>query len=310
MNLEDLPREDRPSELDRYGPVFVLGCPRSGTTFLSQCLSALPGAREFVGVLAPPRLMHLIARPISDPLRDQLLACIRDIFWLTFIHRVFRRSERLMLLAQRRIEFSEFWSRPSLEGKLFVYKEPFLCFAAEHLAENFPNDKFIQIYRDGRDNADSMIRTYPDALSDEVLSSGLLSFNKVSEIGSWRTVNGFNIPWWVPQAEEHLFREMSRFGRYLRLWREMTERARSLVRVLPRSRVLELKYEEFVQNPVVHGERLRAFLGAPSSAKFVKTLKRAQTRSIGISRRTQSDARRQEAELIAGTLLRDLGYSA
>ena len=65
MNLQHLALEDRPSELDRLGPVWALGLQRSGTALLWQCLRALPGVWEFVGVLSPPRLMHLIARTTS-----------------------------------------------------------------------------------------------------------------------------------------------------------------------------------------------------------------------------------------------------
>jgi len=52
--------EDRLFDLDDHDPLFILGCPRSGTTFLSNCIGALAGCREYVGVLAPPRLMHLV----------------------------------------------------------------------------------------------------------------------------------------------------------------------------------------------------------------------------------------------------------
>ena len=84
MKLQDLPIEDRPDSLDDYGPVFILGCPRSGTTFLSDCIGAITGTREFVGILAPPRMMHLIGSDINEDFRDKLMSSIRDVFGKPF----------------------------------------------------------------------------------------------------------------------------------------------------------------------------------------------------------------------------------
>src|SRR5258707_711384 len=82
--------------------------------------------------------------------------------------------------------------------------------------------------RDGRDNADSLERTYPDALSDEVVRSDFLSRNKNAEIGLWERRDGVNVPWWVPPADAAGFGTMSRYERCMLLWREMTRRARAV----------------------------------------------------------------------------------
>ncbi|MBC2592936.1 sulfotransferase [Ruficoccus amylovorans] len=308
MHLADLPVEDSPSLLDEHGPVFILGCPRSGTTFLSSCVAAIPGVREFVGVLAPPRMMHLIGSGVSTPIREELLSCVRDIFWQAFWRRVYFRGEKLSLLVERSIGTREFLEKPDMDGKIFCYKEPFLCFAAEHFATHFPKSKFIHIIRDGRDNADSMVRTYGEALSDDVLASDQLSYNKVSEIGTWRRIDGFNFPWWLPEAEETAFRQMSKYGRYVRLWKEMTLRCRALGKTLPPERYYEVKYDEFVKEPVAQGNRIREFLGHPDSAQFQKRLNKAFTKSTGISGRNQPPEQLAEALAIAGDLLAELGY--
>lgn len=94
-----------------------------------------------------------------------------------------------------------FFFPPSLSGLTFCYKEPFLCFAAKEFAEHFPSARFIHIIRDGRDNADSLCRSYGDALSDKVLTSQILSLSKVSEIGFYKTSSGFNYPYWVSECD-------------------------------------------------------------------------------------------------------------
>ncbi|MEM1327894.1 MAG: sulfotransferase [Bacteroidota bacterium] len=308
MKLHDLPLEDKPYLLDEHGPIFILGCPRSGTTFLSNCISFIPGTEEFIGAIAPPRLAHFLGSPESEGVRETVLDSVRDIFWQSFLRRVTFRYHRIGQLYRRRISLSDFLKPASFNGKLFCYKEPFLCFSAAHFATTFPNAKFIHIIRDGRDNADSLDRTYTQALSDEVLTSDQLSFNKNSEIGTWRTKDGFNYPWWVKEAEEAQFRHGSKYGRYIMMWREMVTRARHLKTMLPEDRYLEIHYEQFVQSPIEHGQRIRTFLGAEDSAAFRRKLNKAFSSSVNISKRNQEDTKRVESEKIAGDLLRELGY--
>jgi hypothetical protein len=302
-----LPLEDKPFELDEHGPVFIMGCPRSGTTFLSHCIGALDGYREFVGVLAPPRLMHLVASTGCSQTQERLMLCIRDIFWQAFWRSEFFRKQKLVHFLDGKVHWRKLFSPPSLSGLTFCYKEPFLCFAAKEFAEHFPSARFIHIIRDGRDNADSMCRTYGDALSEKVLTSQVLSLNKVSEIGFFKTHSGFNHPYWVAEHDWQDFRQMTQYGRYIMLWREMTERA-MLLRALPAHRYLEVRYEEVVNDPIAEGLRIRDFLGASSGSSYSKILKTAFFSSVGISKTNQSSRMLCEAAEVAGPLLSALGY--
>lgn len=308
MKLTDLSLEDAPYLLDEHGPVFIMGCPRSGTTFLSHCIGAISETEEFIGALAPPRLMHFLGSPASEGTREAVLDSVRDIFWQALIRRVNFRDHRLAQLYQRQISVRDFLSPAKMEGKLFCYKEPFLCFAASAFADAFPQAKFIHIIRDGRDNADSLDRSYTYALSDEVLQSEELSYNKNSEIGHWHKKNGFNFPWWVEENMETTFRNSSKYGRYILMWKEMVERGRQLKTTLPESRYLELRYEDFVQTPIEYGQRIRAFLGTPDSARFRKKLSHAFKGSVNIAKKNQSEEKRAEAQAIAGDMLATLGY--
>ena len=308
MIVGDLPLEDQPSRLDDHGPVFILGCPRSGTTFLSRCVGAIDKADQFVGVLAGPRLMHGIA--VSEGIhRELLLDLSRDVFWQTFWRTSAFRNRRVggqqgalaMLGAALR-------PLPVLEGRLFVYKEPFLCFAAEAFSEYYPNSIFLHIVRDGRDNADSMLRSYPDALTDTVLTSDSLSWHKNSEIGSWRRRGEINVPWWVPEDDVSSFVDASQYGRFMFLWREMVNRSISLGRALPPKRYLQIRYEDLAAGEESAGRSVRQILGAPDTRKYQRALTEAHSRSVGIAGREQSTERLDEAQEIAGPLLRELGY--
>lgn len=55
-----IPFENRSDRLDEVRLVLVLGCPRSGTTFLLRCLSRLPRSRAYAGTLIPDRLCHVV----------------------------------------------------------------------------------------------------------------------------------------------------------------------------------------------------------------------------------------------------------
>ncbi|MFT7404828.1 sulfotransferase family protein [Zhongshania sp.] len=303
-----LPLEDSPYRLDEFGPIFILGCPRSGTTFLSKCLAAVDGLEEFVGVLAPPRIMHLIGSCEDKPYQKELMNCIRDVFWQSFWRRRYYRHERLLQLLQKNISIAQFMAAPSIDGTKFCYKEPFLCFAAEEFANYFPNARFIHIIRDGRDNADSLERTYPDALSDEVLSDGFLAGNKNSEIGMYRENNGVCVPWWVAKGSEAEFIELPQYGKFIWMWKEMVGRARN-VKAVDKSRYFEIRYEDFVKDPMEWAGRILNFLDVPMNERVRKKLKSAFASSIGISLNNQKELQRGIAQKVAGELLAELGYT-
>lgn len=256
----------------------------------------------------PPRLMHLVGASTCVTTQQKIMLCIRDIFWQSFWRDEFFRKRKLGFFLEGRVGFRQLLGRPSLDGLVFCYKEPFLCFAVQQFAVHFPNSRFIHIIRDGRDNADSMCRTYGDALSDEVLSSDCLSVNKVSEIGFWRRIKNFNYPYWIRDDECAEFRRMSHYGRYIRLWREMTERAMALSGFVSADRYLEVRYESIVKDPIKEGWRIKEFLGLKSRRSYETVLKRAFSGSIGISKRNQSAEKLAEATAIAGPLLASLGY--
>jgi len=310
MNLNELPLEDSPFLLDEHGPIFILGCPRSGTTFLSHVIGLLEDVEEFVGVLVPPRMMHRIGRDMSEG-RDvrELTTCARDVFWQAFWRRRLFFNERLSRAYTNRQPL-RLLRRGTMAGSVFSYKEPFLCFAAKAFAEEFPRARFVHIIRDGRDNADSLERTYPHALSDEVLRDVDLAQNKCSEIGAFRVHEGVCVPWWVEIESERRFIDASRYGRCIWMWREMTSRARALGNVVDSTRYFEIRYDRMVSDPIHEAEGLLGFLGGTLTHDAKRKLRSSFTRSVGIAAQRQPPERLNEAVKIAGDLLEELGYTA
>ena len=114
--IDTLPLEDRPFQLDKHGPVFILGCPRSGTTFLSSCVSRIKGYRSYVGILAPPRLMHIIGSSSSKKQQEEMMLAVRDIFWQTFWRDEFFRKRKIQFLLNKQIDFWQLIIKASMEG--------------------------------------------------------------------------------------------------------------------------------------------------------------------------------------------------
>src|SRR5262249_16643744 len=139
--------------------------------------------------------------------------------------------------------------------------------------------------RDGRDCADSMVRTYPHALVDQVLRDPLLARLKGSEIGVARPWQGWNLPWWLPEGSEEEFVHLRPFSRSVAMWQVMVRESQQLLRLLGPDRLLEQRYEEFCRRPQEMGERILAFLGRSSSRAFRRVLYSMTPRSVGCHRR-------------------------
>ena len=115
-----------------HRPVFVIGAPRSGTTFLGSCLGRLPE----ISYHFEPRLTKAAAR------------CVYDGSWSARrAAAVFRMSYGALLLA-------------TLDGgHRFAEKNPENSFLVPFLAAEFPGAQFVHIVRDGRDAAVSHAET-------------------------------------------------------------------------------------------------------------------------------------------------------
>lgn len=309
----DVPLENASARLDSIRLTFVMGCPRSGTTFLLRALAGLPRTQAWAGILIPDRLCHVIASGEAPPgVVDDLLFSCRAVLWKTFVNTILSRkyhlrgavANRTALVPSARILFG--LRALDLADFGMVYKEPFMALAADELARHFSRARFIHLIRDGRDCADSMERTYGAALSDAVLDARAERWREVgSEIGTGRAHQGMIVPWWVADEDAPRFLDASRYERYLWLWKECVIRARRASPVAG-ERYLEIRYEELCADSVAIGDRLVEFLGVEESRRFRRTMGAARTSSIGMARKSES-ARASEWEPVAG-LLRELGY--
>ena len=79
-------------------------------------------------------------------------------------------------------------------------------------------------------------------------------------------------------------------------------------RLVPPRRFVEVRYEDLVRDPQHWGQALVAFLGREFDGRVRRSVGRAFSGSVAIGRRNQPPERIRDAEAIAGSLLRELGY--
>ncbi|MFP4228433.1 MAG: sulfotransferase family protein, partial [Salinivenus sp.] len=293
--------------LRRYRYDVGLGCPRSGTTFLMETMNALPDVECMTGTLLPVSIPQIVNADLPQSVADALAVGFERAL------DDYMQSGRFH---SRGAALQKWVNAPTgLRGLLnavrghrsidrLLYKEPFLAFAPEFVYKALPEAKIIHLYRDGRDCANSLIRTY-DVLSDENLTH-LMG----AEMRLGRKVDHRYVPWWVAEGREQEFLAATPYGRAIWMWAYMARRCHTFFsqpEVVASGRVLQLRYEDFVQAPTEHGERILDHLDLAASRGFRRRLSEAHAGSIGKHDR-RPDAEIAEAERIAGDELALLGY--
>ena len=284
----------------------ILGCPRSGTTFLLNTLKSLPYSECISGHLLPIAIPHLVnyslPLEIYQGLSNSFEFSVQD--FLESIHQA--RIHSLHKWLTQRMTTTELFQvlqrRRVIER--VVYKEPFLSFAPEFTYNSLPNCRIIHIYRDGRDCADSLVRKY------KVLTDEKLMTLRTAEMPLGRKYDHRYVPWWVEEGREEEFLDCTPYIRAVWMWKEIVGRCHEFFSrpdVIASGRVLLLKYEDLVKNPLKHGESVVEHFGCSMNEQLRKLFKGAHQSSIGIhERRTPQEI--EAAQKIAQQELELYGY--
>lgn len=256
-----------------HRPIFIVGAPRSGTTFLGNCIGRLPE----VSYHPEPRLTKAAARCVYDRSWSQRRGAM-----------VFRLSYSVLLLA-------------ALDGgRRFAEKNPENSFVVAFLAATMPSAQFVHIIRDGRDAAVSHAE-------QPWLAAASADTNRRGRGGQlW----GPYPRWWVEPARRAEFRSVSDLTRAAWCWRRFTMAALEGLAMLPEGRTLELRYESVVRDPEAAATALGDFLEtSPAGRQALRAgLAQARTSSVGRWRAlAEHDVAEIQAE--AGPLLSRLGYA-
>jgi hypothetical protein len=253
-------------------PIFIIGAPRSGTTFLGSCIGRMPE----VSYHFEPRLTKAAAR------------CVYDGSWSE------RRSAAVF-----RLSYSALLLAALDGGRRFAEKNPENSFVVPFLAAAMPTAQFIHIIRDGRDAAAS----HAEQPWLTAASAGTGRRGRGGQL--W----GPYPRWWVEGSRRQEFSAVSDLVRTAWCWRRFTSAALDGLAGLPPGRVLEVRYESVVADPPAAAAVLGDFLGtAPAGRQaLLAGLARARTSSVGRWRSLPSE-QIGEVEAEIGPLLTRLGY--
>ena len=255
-------------------PVFVVGAPRSGTSFLGRCLSALPELSYHFEPAATQRAAQYVYRGEWSVERAQRF--YRTVYrWLLRLH---------------------------LDGDLrYTDKSPRNCFLMAFLHRAFPDAQFIHIIRNGRDAA--LSHSKKPWMQAAAASSG--------EQGVGGHAFGPYARFYIEAGRADEFESTSDYHRCIWTWRRHVESALQAKEQLPTDQYHEVRYEDFVHAPSEEGNRLLDYLDVTAPDSRRRLLERAQTAhadSVDAWKEELSDAQRHTAEEEAGDLLRALGY--
>ncbi len=255
-------------------PIFVVGAPRSGTTFLGKCLGELPEISYHFEPIATKAAARYLYEGHWGLVRARWF--YRNVYaWLMRIH---------------------------ADGDLrFAEKTPRNAFVMLALLRMFPDASFIHIIRDGRDAALS--------LSERPWLQAAERDSKRVEPGGYRY--GPFARFWVERDRVHEFGSTSDIHRCIWSWRRHTEAALAAGDDLATDRYHELRYESLTTHPQEEADRLLAFLGITDMASrktFHEAVSRASVKSVGRWRGKLSAEDLEQIETEAGPLLTRLGY--
>ncbi len=254
-------------------PVFIVGADRSGTTFVGDCLAALPE----LSYHHEPEVLKAAARYVYERR------------WSFRRASLFYRSVYRCLMGVH------------LDGHLrLAEKTPVNSFILGFLARAFRDAQLVHVLRDGRDAALSHLQ------QPWLLRAARETGRR--EPGGYR--HGPDARFWVEPDRRAEFESTTDLHRVIWSWRRHTEAALA-GRGLAPGRYLELRYEDVVSDPAAAADTLLDFLAiepGASRAALRAALDEARPDSVGRWRGRVTSGELEIIEAEAGELLRSLGY--
>lgn len=262
-------------------PIFVVGCPRSGTTFTAGAIGRAP---DFVDLGEVSRIKAAIPELHAAVLAGGDEAVTREL------RAILRTSQRVAMAARRRV----------------IEQTPESTFLIPQLAAAFPRAHFVHVVRDGRDVVTSLVERGWLAGDDGEFVRARAGGESVDEAG--HRFGGY-ARFWVEPGREREFETAGELRRCAWAWRRYVTTARSALALVAPSRVTTIRYEQLVARPAALAARVAAELGAPAAEPaLAEAFAGAHTRSVGRHRGMLAEDELCAVHAEAGALLEELGY--
>ncbi|PZG21858.1 sulfotransferase family protein [Nonomuraea aridisoli] len=229
-------------------PVFLLGAPHSGTDLLARALKRSPGFHVTMGRSCVAHVVYAFARKPSIAQTSGAVRVLRDA--LAESWQVLPGSCGACAPACREAG-GVTGSGPCVstaEVTRFGDGSPDLLYSAPVLLRAFPDARFVQLIRDGRDVVADMLADpaclawfRPAMLTEQTeFPNAFLGLNKDEHLDRWKV---------MPAAGKSALR-----------WRSAVRLSAELRRALPAGQLMTVRYEDLVRKPPQTASALGEFL--------------------------------------------------
>ncbi|WP_078083235.1 sulfotransferase family protein [Microbulbifer mangrovi] len=236
-------------------PIFILGSPRSGTTYLGELLEDLPESSYF---FEPPILKYLAQKLYKEKSIN------------------FRTKILYKLIFRSLLFFS-----PGT-GRQIIEKNPNNTFIPGELLKIYPNAKFVVINRDGLDVATSLLKKPWHLKSSE--KSGK------REPGGY--LYGAHPHFYIEHGRRDEYQKTTDVHRCIWVWKRHHDAIQQISDSVPQNQFFTINYEDLVRNPDNVLPEMVKFLGIHNQTSIeaaLKSSKRGKIESIGNGKSYLSD---------------------
>jgi hypothetical protein len=279
-------------------PVFVIGAPHSGTDVVARALKRSTGFHITIGQPSVTHVVYSFARrpSIARGRQEAAASVLRDAF-----AQAWRLTPDCCSMCSPACQLAGGVNGSGScvsEQSVARYGDatPELLYCAGSLVDAFPDARFVQVIRDGRDvvagmlgDSDTLTALRPGFanLEDEFPNPFLGVENETDRAG------------WA---------ELSLAGKCAMRWRSAVRTSARLRYSLDAQQLTTLRYEEIVKKPDATAGLMSEFVGARVSAIALRDHYPNRALEPGNWRRALSPEQATEVESVAGAELRRVGY--
>lgn len=279
-------------------PVFVVGAPHSGTDLVAQALKRSDGFHITIGQPSVTHVVYAFARrpSISRGREEAAASVLRDAF---------AQGWRLTpdgcgtCSPSCRLAGGVDSVGPCVAAQSIARygdASPELLHCAGALLRAFPDARFVQVIRDGRDVVAGML---DDTDTMAALRPGFANLNDEFPNPFLGVEN---------EADRAGWAELSLAGKCALRWRSAVRTSARLRYLLSAQQLTTLRYEEIVTRPDAVAGMMSEFVGAQVSAAALQGPYPEHALEPGAWRHTLSADQAAEVESVAGDELRRVGY--